>query len=142
VQRRRAREAALQMLYAWELTQTPPDELAASFWQIADLDEAPLSRVGRLFAERLFRGTVERVAQIDPVIEAHAQNWRLSRMAVMDRLILRLAVFELAHDRENPPNVVIDQALELARIFSEADAIRFINGVIDAIQHTLTGQTR
>jgi N utilization substance protein B len=139
--RRRAREVALQLLYGWELTKAVPDEVLTSFWKIEDQPADELAPQGRLFAERLFRGTIEHLSEIDPLIEANAQNWRLSRMAVMDRLILRMAVFELAHDRENPPHVVIDEALELARTFSEADAIRFINGVLDAIQHGLTDPT-
>ncbi len=129
------------MLYGWELTQTPPREIAAAYWSMADPAEAPLPLSARTFAEHLVQGTVDHVAEIDPLIESHAANWRLSRMAVMDRLILRLAVFELAHDRDNPPKVVMDEALELARTFSEADAIRFINGVLDAIQHGLTDST-
>ena len=85
------------------------------------------------FAEHLTSGTIARLPELDTIIERHAQNWRLSRMAVIDRLILRLAVFELLHEPETPPGVVIDEALELARTFSEEDAVRFVNGVLDAV---------
>ncbi len=139
--RRRAREAALQMLYGWELTKAPPGEVTSSFWKIGQPASEMVTPRGRIFAERLFLGTIDHLAAIDTLIEAHAQHWRLSRMAIIDRLILRLAIFELAHDRENPPRVVIDEALELARTFSQADAIRFINGVLDAIHRGLADQT-
>ncbi len=126
------------MLYGWELTQMPPREIADLYWKTTDATGEPLSPSARQFAERLVQGTVDHLEAIDPLIEARAENWRLSRMAVIDRLILRLAVFELAYDRESPPKVVMDEALELARTFSEADAIGFINGVLDAVQHALT----
>ncbi len=136
-QRRRAREAALQMLYRWELAGAPLDEIADTHWAMLEGEGAPLTPPAQEFAVRLARGTVEHLAAIDPLIEGHAEHWRLSRMAVIDRLILRLAVFELVHGTETPASVVIDEALELARTFSEAEAVRFVNGVLDAIHREL-----
>jgi N utilization substance protein B len=131
--RHRAREAALQILYLWEIGGIEADSAPAQYWDMVADDGEPVSDTGRAFAERLATGTIARLAELDPVIEHHAQNWRLARMAVIDRLILRLAAYELLHVPETPAGVVIDEALELARTFSEEDAVRFVNGVLDAI---------
>jgi N utilization substance protein B len=130
--RHQARETALQILYQWEVGKLPPEEAAARRWQIEDEGE-PLPDQARRFAEALAMGTAAHVAELDVLIEQHAQHWRLERMAVIDRLILRLAVFEFLHMRETPRTVVIDEAIELARTFSEEDAVRFVNGVLDAV---------
>lgn len=131
--RHRAREAALQILYFWEVGGVEPRAAAARYWAVVADEAEPLPESARAFAESLARGTIERLAELDAAIERRAQNWRLSRMAVIDRLILRLATYELLHDPETPPGVVIDEALELARTFSEEDAVRFVNGVLDAV---------
>lgn len=130
--RHRAREAALQMLYIWEVGRAEPDEAIAGHARMADPDE-PLSAEGRLFAEGLARGTIANLTEIDRLIEQHAANWRLPRMAAIDRLILRLAAYELTCEGAAPPAVVIDEAIELARRFSESDAGGFVNGILDAI---------
>jgi len=114
----------------------PPGEAAAAHREI-DLEGPPLADAGREFAERLALGTVARVASIDPLIEQHAEHWRLDRMAAIDRLILRLAVYEFLFCPETPRTVVIDEAIELARTYSERDAVRFVNGVLDGIHHAL-----
>ena len=134
--RHQARETALQILYEWEVGKLPPEEAAAHRWQIEDEAE-PLPEQARRFAESLAIGTAAHVAELDALIEQHAQHWRLERMAVVDRLILRLAVFEFLHRRETPRAVVIDEAIELARTFSEQDAVRFVNGVLDGVHHAL-----
>ncbi len=87
----------------------------------------------RRFAEGLLRGTLDALERIDPLIESAADNWRLSRMAVIDRLVLRLAVYELLA-AETPAAVVIDEAIELARTFSDEPSPRFVNGVLDAVR--------
>ena len=132
----RAREAALQMLYQWEVGRGSPDEVSASYWSLGrpGLPAAPGVRDR---ADQLVLGTIGRVTDLDPMIAAHAQHWRLSRMAVVDRQILRLAAFELQEGQGTPPSVVIDEALELARTFSTEDAVKFINGVLDAIRRDL-----
>ncbi|MCX6551310.1 MAG: transcription antitermination factor NusB [Acidobacteria bacterium] len=134
--RHQAREAALQILYQWEVGKVSPDEAVARHWEIEQEADA-LPDPARRFAEDLVRGTVDHVAALDALIEQHAQHWRLERMAVVDRLILRMAAFELVHVRETPHSVVIDEAIELARTFSEQDAVRFVNGVLDAVHHAL-----
>jgi N utilization substance protein B len=136
-ERHRSREAALQMLYAWEVGGLSEDDLSAVFWAEHG-DALALSDAGRRFAERLVRGTIADLAAIDPLIAAAADNWRLSRLAIVDRLVLRLAVHELRHDPDTPAPVVINEALELARTFSGDEAVGFVNGVLDGIRKTLT----
>jgi transcription antitermination protein NusB len=139
--RRLAREAALQILYQWELGGAPLDRTIEVFWEVRD-DEVPdrdAEPADRAFAERLARGTVEALADLDPTIEAATEHWRLSRLAVIDRLILRLATWELRQEPETPAAVVINEALELARRFSTEDAVRFINGVLDHVAKRIHG---
>jgi transcription antitermination protein NusB len=134
--RHQARETALQMLYEWEVGRVDLDAAITQFWDI-EQDGETLDGGARRFAETLARGTVSHLEAIDARIEQHAQNWRLERMAVVDRLILRLAVYEFLFERGTPHSVVIDEAIELARTFSEQDAARFVNGVLDGIHHAL-----
>ena len=91
----------------------------------------------RAFANDLVRETLARVDAIDQLLVAHAHNWRLERMAVIDRLVLRLAVGELLAHPETPPKVVINEALELARTFSGDESVAFVNGVLDAVRKAL-----
>ena len=91
----------------------------------------------RAVATALACDTVARIDTIDPLIAETATRWRPERMAVIDRLILRMAVCELMRDRETPPAVIINEALELARTFSTEDAVKFINGMLDAIRKKL-----
>ena len=137
-ERHRSREAALQMLYAWEIGHLAADDLAEAYWTEHGATLGLTAR-GRAFADRLAQGTIAHVEALDPLIAAAAEHWRLSRLAVIDRLILRLAVYEIRHEPETPAAVVIDQALELARTYSGEDAVRFVNGVLDAIRKTLAG---
>lgn len=134
--RRRAREAALQMLYQSEVGRAGAYEAIATYWPAHDTDhDVPESL--REFANRLVRGTLDRVAEIDAILAAHAQNWRVERMAVIDRLILRLAVYEFLAEANTPPRVVINEALELARSYSGEEAVAFVNGVLDAVRKEL-----
>ena len=124
------------MLYQWEIGRVSPEEAVERHWQIEQ--EGPeLAGTSRRFAEDLAEGTIAHLQSIDARIEAQAQHWRLERMAVIDRLILRMAVYEFLYRPETPRMVVIDEAIELARTFSEQDAVRFVNGVLDGIHHTL-----
>ena len=133
-ERHRGREAALQLLYQWEIgrfEETDFDEAIDLFWTV---HPAPESR--QVFATRLARGTTRHLATIDPLIETHAENWRLSRMAVIDRLIMRMAIYEFEY-HDTPALVVIDEALELAKTFSGDQAVAFINGVLDSVRRAL-----
>jgi N utilization substance protein B len=135
--RHQAREAAVQMLYQWEIGKLSMLEVMQSYWTPGLASEPPLSDDQRQFATALANGVAATVEQIDPMIAEAAENWRLERMAVMDRLILRLAVYEFLHQPDTPGRVIINEALELARTFSTDDAVRFINGILDSIRRTL-----
>src|SRR6516225_5297493 len=126
--RRKARELALQMLFQWELGEHTPQHVIATFlrWQRTDPEEES-------FARSLFEGTVSEVGSLDPMIQEHAEHWRLERMAAVDRNVIRLALYELLHCA-TPPPVIINEALELARRFSTEDSVEFVNGVLDAIR--------
>jgi transcription antitermination protein NusB len=131
--RRRAREAALQMLYQWEVGRTSADEAIATYWPSRDPDD-PLPEDAREFAGSLVRGTVTRVEEIDKLLAANTQNWRVERMAVLDRLVLRMATYELLSDPDTPAKVVINEAIELARVYSGDESVAFVNGVLDAVR--------
>jgi len=133
--RHRAREAALQILYFWEVGRASPGEALEAFFAEHE-PEAPEPL--RTFASDLVHGTIAEIARLDEVIAAHSSNWRLDRLAVIDRMILRMAVWELSHGQDTPAAVVIDEAIELARTFSTDDSVRFVNGVLDAVRK---GQT-
>jgi N utilization substance protein B len=92
---------------------------------------------GRVFANALVAGTVGRVGEIDELIAAHLKNWRIERTAIIDRLVLRLAIYELLTETDTPAKVIINEALELARTFSGEEPVPFINGVLDAVRKTL-----
>jgi transcription antitermination protein NusB len=134
--RRRAREAALQMLYQWEVGRASAYEAIATYWPAHDAD-APLNVPLRDFANALVRGTIDRVKEIDGLLSTHAQNWRVERMAVIDRLVLRLAVYEFLADPETPSRVIINEALELARTYSGEEAVGFVNGILDSLKREL-----
>jgi len=135
--RHRAREVALQMLYQWEVGRVSMHEVLQTFWSHPP-EGSPLTDDLRTFATSLATGTAEHVAEIDPLIVDAAEHWRIERMNVLDRLILRLAVYEFLHQAETPGKVIINEALELARSFSADDSVRFINGILDAIRRTLS----
>jgi len=125
------------MLYQWEVGRASMADVLRTFWLH---DEPPASELApdhRAFAEALATGVAGHVGGLDPIIAEAAEHWRLERMNVMDRLILRLAVYEFLHERDTPSRVVINEALELARTFSTDDAVRFINGLLDAIRRRL-----
>lgn len=126
--RRKAREFALQMLFQWEMNSQKPARIEAGFWTYARAEKKT-----RDFANQLFEGAVAQRKEIDTQLARHAKNWRLERMAAIDRNILRLAVFELQGGADTPPKVVINEAIELAKKFSTEDAAAFINGILDAI---------
>ena len=132
--RHRAREAAVQMLYQWEVGRSSLDEVLETFWLHEDSPVTALSDDHRAFAQKMAAGVVDTVGNVDPVIAEAAEHWRIERMNVVDRLILRLAVYEFLHETDTPARVIINEALELARTFSNDDSVRFINGILDAIR--------
>jgi len=134
--RHHARELAVQMLYQWEVGRAAMFEVRQTFWSGPAVD-APIAEPDRTFATGLADGVAAQVAELDPLIAEAAEHWRIERMNVMDRLILRLAVHEFLKQPETPAKVIINEALELARTFSNDDSVRFINGILDAIRKKL-----
>jgi N utilization substance protein B len=132
--RRKARECALQMLFAADVAGTRGDELARTFW--SELADGDLDQPARDFATRLAIGTLAHLDEVDERIRSRAENWRISRMALVDRNLLRLAVYEFLHE-PTPRTVTINEALEVARRFSTYEATQFINGILDAIKRDL-----
>lgn len=123
----------MQMLYQWELSGSTPEQVCASFLADRRLD----SDVER-FACELFNGSVKEIARLDHMVREQAENWRLERMAAVDRNILRVALYELLYHPETPAPAVINEALEIARRFSCEDSVEFVNGVLDGIRKSLT----
>ncbi len=122
--RRFARELALQTLYGTEVGKRAPDEMLGE--TTARIDGAD----GRAFIKDLVYGTIEFADESDAVIVPLLEGWTLDRLPTIDRIVLRMSVFELTHRTETPPPVVINEAVELAKKFSTEDSGRFINGVL------------
>lgn len=114
------------MLFQWEMGKQEPSRIEDGFWKIASAEKST-----RDFANQLFENAAARAAELDPIISSHAKNWRIERIAAIDRTILRLALAEL-RATSTPAKVVIDEAVELAKKFSSEDASAFINGILDA----------
>jgi N utilization substance protein B len=132
--RRKARECALQMLFAADVAKTRDTVLTRNYW--AELGETTLDEETRDFADKLSIGTLDKVDEIDATIRTRAEHWRIERMAIVDRNVLRMAVYEFLFS-DTPHTVVINEALEIARRFSTFEATQFINGILDAIKHDL-----
>lgn len=130
-ERHRARTAALQMLYQWEVSQLAVEAVVQAYPLIEEEGER-LSPAASAFAADLVRRTVSQLARLDALIVEQAEHWRIERMPVIDRLILRMALCEML-ERETPHPVVIDEALELARTFSTESAVKFVNGILDGV---------
>ena len=126
--RRAGRECALKMLYGRDVGKISDDEILRAYRAMNELSP----RV-REFAEQLYMGVATRLDELDRLIQSHAQNWRLVRMAAIDRNVLRLAAFELLSDGKSPDSAIINEAIELARKFSTPDSAQFVNGVLDSI---------
>jgi N utilization substance protein B len=122
----------MQMLYQWDLGGNTPEQVGATFF----LERKAESEVER-FAREIFQGASNDIERLDQLVREHAENWRLERMAAVDRSILRAAVYELLHCPETPPHAVINEALEIARRFSGEGSVEFVNGILDAILKTL-----
>jgi len=129
--RRKARECALQMLFAADVVGEPKYFSTADYWK--ELGEASIDEKTREFADNLVDGTLKNVAAVDERIRTRAEHWRIERMAIVDRNILRLSVYEFLFE-DTPHTVVINEALEIARRFSSFEATQFINGILDAIK--------
>lgn len=133
--RTQGREAALQILYQMELNPESMAKTIISFWG----QQSGFPEEVRGFAETMARGTLEHIKTIDKTIERYAENWQIKRMAVIDRSILRLATYELLFCRDIPPKVAINEAVNIAKKFSQEDSGKFVNGILDRINHEERG---
>jgi transcription antitermination protein NusB len=119
------------MLFEWDMTRRKPAQVEENFWK-----QASASDTTQQFADQLFEGAIAHAEASDKVIEKLAENWKLERLAAVDRSILRLAIYELKFGTA-PPKVVMDEALELAKKFSSAEAPGFLNGILDAAYRSM-----
>jgi len=132
--RHKAREAALQMLFAADVVHLDSAVLSSGYW--TELGDDDCDEKTRDFANKLVAGAREQLESIDDRIRTRAEHWRIERMAIVDRNVLRLAVYEFLFE-DTPNTVVINEALEIARRFSTFEATQFINGILDAIKNDL-----
>ena len=132
--RTKARECAVQMLYQKEITGAAMDEVAASFWEVRSTVTET-----REMAERLARGAQRQVLEVDAAIVAAVKHWRIERLSVVDKSVLRIGTYELMYERHTPAAVVLDEAVDIAKRFGEADSPAFVNGVLDAICREVRG---
>lgn len=135
-QRSYARELALQLLYQTEI-QGASDSNIESFWEQIEEDKG--SAVGhdtRVFAMALYKGVRSNADDLDKEIAKVSEHWDVNRMAVIDRNLLRIGVFELLHEQDTPGKVVMNEAIELAKRFGDPESSKFINGILDKIHKT------
>lgn len=134
--RRKSRELAMQMLFQGDLGKQTPEQVSKLFWPSRDsVDDET-----RGFAEDIYRIATTRHEEIDKLIEAHAQNWRIERMAVVDRNLIRAAVAEMLGYPSTPAAIIINESLEVGRRYAAPESIHFLNGVLDAIARDLLKQ--
>ena len=122
----------MQMLYQWEMGKHAPAQVCETFFLGKKVEPEVEG-----FARELFEGAINRMAKLDDLIRERAENWRLERLAAVDRSILRVALYELLYHPETPPVAVINEALEIARRFSGEGSVEFVNGILDGIRKTL-----
>lgn len=130
--RRKAREYALQVLYALDLNPVSATDFLKVFWEINDVKPEI-----KEYAARLIEGTLANQDKIDPLISAHSSHWKIDRMPATDRNILRIGTYELLEEHTVPPKAVINEAIEIAKKFGTTDSATFINGVLDSIHQEL-----
>lgn len=137
-QRRDGRVAALQYLFSWSLNS--PANLAEDLRLFFDNQEQP--REHYAFGEELIHGTIEHIEDIDGRIKTLAHNWEFERIAKIDLAILRIAMYEMIFRKDIPPVVSINEAIDLSKQFSNADAKRFINGILDRLKDQIGRDAR
>ena len=130
--RTKAREYALQILYAIDITKDEPKDCIEHFWAGADEAAGEVKE----FASALVLGVSDKKKEIDKIISEYATNWQLERMAVIDRNILRFSTYELLFMKDIPPKVSINEAIDIAKKFGGSDSGKFVNGILDKINKT------
>ena len=139
--RHRARERSLQILFEWDARKEPIEDAIASFYDTLYDEQSESKPAPDEFVEKLVKGVVENIAEIDRRLSQHAEHWRIERMPAVDRNVLRLAIYEMMA-LDTPPPVAIDEAIELARRFSGEESVQFINGVLDAAKREIDSAAR
>ena len=134
--RRRSRQRALQMLFSWDSRRQSAEEAINHYYDVLYSEEQPTRDP---FVANLVRGTIEHAGELDERISKHAEHWRIERMPAVDRNILRLAVYEMVY-LSTPAAIAIDEALELARKFSNEESVQFVNGVLDAVHREMAAK--
>ncbi|MGB2630602.1 MAG: transcription antitermination factor NusB [Candidatus Omnitrophota bacterium] len=127
-----SREIALKILYAWDISKEPVEEVHRKFWENNDISGEKV----REFSDLLVFGVNSNLGKIDEIIAGHAINWRMDRMATIDRNVLRIASFELLFAPDIPPKVAINEAIDLAKKYGDKDSGKFVNGILDNINKT------
>jgi N utilization substance protein B len=131
--RRKAREMAMQMLYQADVGRQTPDEVRRLFWPAREEVDPEV----RGFAEDIFRVVTERSVEIDELIERHARNWRVERMAAVDRNLMRVAVGEMLGWPAMPMPVILNESIEIARRYAAPESVPFVNGLLDAVSKSI-----
>ena len=126
-----ARECVLKILYQIEIMNDNPRDILTSFWE-----DNPEEKDVRVFANRIVEGVVEKLDELDAMIAKHTQNWDMRRMAILDKNILRFGTYELLYMDDVPPKVTINEAVNIAKKYSQEDSGKFVNGVLDHINHS------
>ncbi len=134
--RRKAREMAMQMLYQADVGRQTPDEVRKLFWTARE----PVEEDVRGFAEDIFRVVTERSQEIDALIDKHARNWRVERMAAVDRNLMRVAVGEMLGWPAMPMPVILNESVEIARRYAAPESIPFVNGLLDAVAKSILAE--
>jgi transcription antitermination protein NusB len=124
---RKSRICALQMLYQWDIGKETPELVKQVYWREVNA-QAP-----REYADLLFDATTREAEQLDAIITRNLKRWKVTRLTTVDRNLLRLAITEFRHSPETPGPLVINEALEVARLFSGEGSIEFLNGVLDSV---------
>ena len=127
-QRRRSREIILKLLYQKELNEQDPKDMLEKFWYEKEEKEEVKS-----FVASIFCGVNESKDELDTWIMKYSKNWDLNRLSIIDKCILRLSVYELLHRKDIPPKVSINEAIDISKKYSNADAGKFINGILDKV---------
>jgi transcription antitermination factor NusB len=132
--RTQAREAALKILYAIDITKEDPQKCIDDFWNNQEDAELEIKR----FTETMVLGVCNNIKHINKLVTKHTTNWELDRMAVIDRNILRAATYELVYADDIPPKVAMNEAIELAKKYGDMESGKFVNGVLDKISKIKT----
>lgn len=124
-----AREHALKILYQFDITKRPIETVVESYWQVEETKDREIISYANLLAQ----GVIGAIKDIDHKISDYATNWQIKRMAIIDRNVMRIGLFELQHTTDIPPKVAINEAVELAKKYGDLESSKFVNGILDKI---------